>query len=183
MELLEPTKALTRRFVLPDETLVSSPEAPDEMLIQRRGCRVGTVCLLIPHDVFGELIPRAGICALPNVENWCLGLVNVRGNLVPVFDMYAVLDAGDNVNGASTKNQWLLILGEGPDAVGITVDDLPEQLLLKPDERCEGRTSSTPSALSAHVTGAFNHDGKIWFEFDHQTLFEGLARRVGVHAG
>ena len=175
MELLEPTKALTRRFVLPDEALVSSPEAPDEMFIQRRGCRVGNVCLLISPEIFGELIPRTGICALPNVENWCLGLVNVRGTLVPVFDMHALLDAGDGGKG------WVLVLGQGQDAVGISIDDLPEQLLLKPDERQTG-ISEAPAALSAHVTGAFEHEGAYWFDFDYQTLFEGLAKRVGVRA-
>ena len=192
MQLLEPTKALTRRFVLPDEALVSSPEAPDEMLIKKRGCRIGNVCLLISHEVFGELIPRGGICALPNVEDWCLGLVNVRGNLVPVFDMHALCDVAVDGNSASTsatnasasrKNEWVLVLGEGQDAVGISVDDLPEQLLLKPDERSEGEIPDAPPILSAHVTGAFKHDGQFWFDFDYQTLFNGLAKRVGVRAG
>jgi twitching motility protein PilI len=176
VELLEPTKTLTRRFVLPDEALVSSPEAPDEMLFQRRGCRIGNVCLLISHEVFGELVPRAGICALPNVEDWCLGLVNVRGNLVPVFDMHALLDAGDG-----GKGNWVLVLGQGQDAAGISVDDLPERLLLKPDERMDV-VPDPPTALSAHVTGGFRHEGRLWFEFDYQTLFEGLAKQVGVHA-
>lgn len=176
MELLEPTKALSRRFVLPDEALVASPEAPDEMLIQRRACRIGNVCFLISREVFGELIPRAGICALPNVEDWCLGLVNVRGNLVPVFDMHALLDADD-----SARGNWVLVLGQGQDAVGITVDDLPEQLLLRPDERMD-EAPDPPAVLSAHVTGAFKHDGRLWLEFDYQSLFESLAKRVSVHA-
>ncbi len=176
MELLEPTKALSRRFVLPDEALVSSPEAPDEMFIQRRGCRIGNVCLLISHEVYGELIPRAGICALPNVEDWCLGLVNVRGNLVPVFDMHVLLDARD----AATGN-WVLVLGQGPNAAGITVDDLPEQLLLKPDERMD-KAPNLPPVMSPHVTSAFRHEGRLWLEFDCQTLFDSLAKRVGVRA-
>ena len=85
--------------------------------------------------------------------------------------------------------QWLICLQVviydpelGLFVIGITVDDLPERLLLKPDERSEGQTSGAPPALSAHVTGAFKHDGRFWLEFDYRALFDGLAKRVGVRA-
>jgi chemotaxis signal transduction protein len=98
--------------------------------------------------------------------------------------MHALCGVSDIGKSASpgAKNKWVLVLGEGSDAVGITVDDLPERLLLKPDERSEGQTSGVPPALSAHVTGAFKHDGRFWLEFDYRALFDGLAKRVGVRA-
>lgn len=173
MELLTPVQALTRRFVLPDEAIVASPEGPDELLIQRRGCRIGDVRILVSRETFGELIPREDICALPNVASWCLGLVNIRGNLVPAFDLHVLTGTA-----GSGKENWLLVLGQGPAAAAVTIDELPSQLLLRPEEHVED-VSDAPAVFAGHVAGAFRHDGELWLELDYQSLFESLAIQVG----
>lgn len=59
----------------------------------RYGFRISELGFLIPEGAHGALIENANIFPIPNTIFWLKGLVNVRGNMVPVFDLGRMLDA------------------------------------------------------------------------------------------
>mgnify|MGYP003952499105 CR=1 FL=1 len=48
--------------------------------------------LLLPPGDVAELVRGARVSAVPNTPSWFVGLINRRGNLVPVFDLLHYFD-------------------------------------------------------------------------------------------
>ena len=81
----------------------------------RYGFRIGHIGLLMDPDVKSELVNRIPIAAMPNVAPFLLGLMNVRGNLVPVFDLNRLLELGMS----DEKGTLVLIVDKGDRALGL----------------------------------------------------------------
>ena len=73
------------------------------------GFDVANIKFLVPHAHVSEISEMLPIFRIPNTGRWLLGLVNLHGNLVPVFDLASL------VGGAcGTKSKtMLLVLGRG----------------------------------------------------------------------
>lgn len=57
----------------------------------RYGFRIADLGLLIPQGAHSTFIENTPIFSLPNTTDWLKGLVNVRGSIVPVFDLGKML--------------------------------------------------------------------------------------------
>jgi len=140
----------------------------------RYGFRVGGLGFLIHHGTGSECIATPSIAAIPNSARWLLGLINLRGNLVPVFDMKRIggleMDAGD-------ERRMTLILDKGEKAVGIVIDDYP--VALKQLSKLHS-LPELPTALHGHIAVGYNQDDETWLEFDHEGFFESLTSSAAV---
>ena len=117
-KLLRPSEALNR-FV-PAEQL-GSVWAEQETEQTRYGFYTGNVGLIADLDKGSEVITEFKLCAIPNTPPWFSGVINLRGNLVPVFDLAILFEAE---TGAS-KKKYLIVIGKGDQAAGVLVDKLP----------------------------------------------------------
>ena len=105
-ELLSPTVALTRYFVAPDREHALSDKGEDSAQIQRYGFRIGDFRFVHDLNLPVELMELPRCFELPNASVWFSGLVNLRGNLVPVFDLKSLLGEA----GPSGDRQMLLVM-------------------------------------------------------------------------
>ncbi|MCP4699996.1 MAG: hypothetical protein GY862_24565 [Gammaproteobacteria bacterium] len=172
---VQPSEALNRRFF---ELRAGDSLDEDEeelQIIRRLGFRVGDMGLLIAAETISELTEIMAVCAIPNTAPWLLGLVNLRGNLVPVFEMAMIL----NIEANSTEKRMLLILGEGDAAAGILIDGLPAHQSLTSADEMES-LPALPGVIKPYIPSAYEQEGTIWFNFDHLGFFQSLAVRVAL---
>jgi chemotaxis signal transduction protein len=177
-KLLRPSEALGRPFIDPalgDDAVVAAPSA-EKSIIRRLGFRVGEIGLLIAPNTVSELTDPLPICPIPNTAGWLMGLVNLRGNLVPVFDMAMLLGMEKD---PEKRNQMMLILGQGEAAAGIMIDDLPAHQVLTPDDKLNS-LPALPGVIKPYIPSGYEKNGEIWFNFDHQAFFDALGNRIAL---
>jgi twitching motility protein PilI len=165
---LEPGAALDR--FKPPPGLVAGI-APAERRRERYGFRIGELHFLIGQDTDSEVLDQATVYPLPNTPSWLMGLINLRGNLAPVFDMRSLLESAENT---APQKRWLLILDRGDKAAGLFIDSLPQAAVTG---QALSRLPPLPEALRPHVTKAYVRDDLVWLEFNHQSLFQTLGGR------
>lgn len=141
----------------------------------RFGVRVGSWPLLIAPQTFSEVLARAVVHPLPHTPRWFLGMVNQRGNLLPVFDLHQVWHLPEAGRGART----ILVLDQGQDAVGFCIDGMPQSVRL---EQRLTQLPPVPASLAAHVGAAYRSDRTTWLDFAHQTFFTALGAQLPTAA-
>ena len=168
-EWMLPGAALDR-FEPPGDMVLS---ATVEKEVGRYGFKIGTLGLLIQTGSGSEVMQMPTIWTLPGAPPWLLGLINLRGNLVPVFELRQVLGMDSRI---ADKNQLVLIFDQGDKAVGVVIDDFPRPLsALSPLPALP----QLPTVLSSHVHRGYVKDEMIWLEFDHNSFFEEITRDAG----
>ncbi len=162
---LSPSEAL-QRFYPPAGTSTALGIRQASIDISRFGFRIGQLRLLIQVGTLSEVITQMPIYPMPNVPSWFIGVMNLRGNLIPVFSLHHLLETGE-----PSRTQTILVLDQGSDGVGIPIDGLPHAVHLG-----DALHNIPPlhEALQAHVTIAYTTDGGIWLDFDHQSFFTAL---------
>jgi twitching motility protein PilI len=166
-EWLPPGAAL-ERFEPPAGMVVVAIE---QEKLTRYGFRISTLGFLIQHGCISEVLHKPDIWDLPGSSSWLMGLINLRSNLVPVFDLSQLFDLPPRDAGAT---QLVLVIDQGDKAVGMLIDDYPEPLF---DMSFFSDLPQMPGELQAHLRGGYTKGDSVWLEFDHESFFENL-----VHA-
>lgn len=138
---------------------------------QRRGIRVGPFGLVLEPPMLYEIVESARISPLPGVGAGCRGLVNHRGNVVPVYDPAALT----GVPPPSWERKRLLILNSGRDAAAMVLYGLPVQLrscIHVPAEQISG----LPPVFARHARDAFRDEDVYWLALDYAGFFTELAK-------
>ncbi|MFO1351931.1 MAG: chemotaxis protein CheW [Gammaproteobacteria bacterium] len=169
---LAPSAALNR-FNPPPGTGLGSARPKAAVRSARFGFRIGDLRLLIRPDALSEVITQTPIYPVPNVPSWFLGLINLRGNLLPVFDLHQVLGMGEGARNNSKRT--VLILDQGKNAAGIPIDGLPQSVAL---DRQLRNVPPVHEALEQHTAAAYSTAGGIWLEFDHVGFFTALGGQL-----
>jgi chemotaxis signal transduction protein len=168
--LMKAVAALSRTFKLP-QTDTRSGRTQD---LRWRGLRIGNLALLVPHDSGGELLEEVRLCALPHTQRWCRGLINLRGRLIPVFDLHEYF----GLTRQRAQKQWWLVLGGGDDALAFPIDALPQTLTSTATAQVQ--PAALPDALRAFVSIAYRIDGALWLKFDHREFFRSLTPQAAA---
>jgi twitching motility protein PilI len=136
----------------------------------RYGLKVSSLGFLIKTGCSSEVLDKPDIWDLPGSPPWMLGLINLRSNLVPVFDLRQLFDLPPPDVAAA---QLVLVFDQGEKAAGLLIDDFPKPLF---DMNPLPGLPQLPVELQAHVRGGYMKDDNIWLEFDHESFFENLVR-------
>lgn len=159
---LAPSQALTR--FNPGRQLRRALVLAEPMLQQRYGYAVNTLRFLLPAGQVSEIVPAAEIYPLPNTNPCLLGLINLRGNIVPVVDILTILYTGVD----AAANRRLLIIGRGDAMVGVMIDGFPRAITLPlplPN------LPPLPLHLEQFVSAAYQVESEIWLELKHDEFF------------
>jgi len=135
------------------------------------GIRIGSVGFLVPTTIYCEVLDKIQVNTLPNVHPWISGLLNLRGNLVPVFDLRIVLEEET----ASHLKRRLFSIDRGDKTVALCIDDFPEvkdRTLLQPLKELP----PLPQILQHFVTDGYEQDGQVWLNVKFEDLFKALGR-------
>jgi len=140
---------------------------PETEMENSFGIRIGSLGFLISTATYCEVLDKIQISSLPNVHPWISGLLNLRGNLVPVFDLHRALEE----QAADLKKRRLFVIDRGDKAAALWIDNLPEiktgasLLALK-------KLPLLPENLQRFVTKGYEQDGQIWLKLKFEDFFK-----------
>jgi twitching motility protein PilI len=166
--LLAPTAALSRQFTRPPELDLDALERGRRQL-QRRGFFIGGVGLLVEPRLLMEVLERPRVFPLPSAPASCRGVLNLRGTLVPVFDIRPRL------GGSEALPRWVLVMGRALEAAGFYIDALPVQVAANEETRLE-RLPKAPPFLQPVIAAAYYVNQQVFFELDHRALLRSLGQ-------
>lgn len=109
-----------------------------------------------------------GATPLPNTREFVRGVINLRGTIVPIFDLRARFGEGQT---APTKNHVVVVMSVGDKWVGILVDAVSDILTISKDEIHnvpEGNTQDTEL-----LSGIITHDNSMVGLIDLHAIVEG----------
>ena len=165
---LGPSEALG--YCDPSEVLSEAPGRTEHNPV-RYGFRVGSLGLLVPQQTASELIGDLSVYPVPNTPPWFPGLVNLRGNLIPVFDLKRLFALPDD----SVPERKLLVIDKEDNAAGVYVDGFPQPVRLAEPM---ARIPSLPRVLEEHIAEAYFVNDTVWLELRHRDLFVAVGQHM-----
>jgi purine-binding chemotaxis protein CheW len=144
----------------------SGEENPNQIV--RQAFRIGRLHLLAPFATASELTEMPNVYPLPRMPANLLGLVNLHGRIVPLFDLAALFETEH----LAREKRMLLVIGHGNDAAGIVIDGLPRRMAFLPEEQII--PPALPDAAATAVVAAYSQGSDAWFEFDYAQLLDQL---------
>ena len=165
-----PGAGLSPTALLLDGPSATADASPPALKTARYGFKAGDIGFMLALRERAEVIDHSRPCPIPHTPAWFRGMINVRGQLVPVFDLLRLFDASSHY--APYK---LLTIGRGAKTVALPIEALPEiiQLTTPSDE-----TAHLPRVLQAHVRGACFYQDAIWVDVDFDAFFHALGARL-----
>ena len=155
----------------PELAALTAPAAAVEEnpnAIVRQGFRIGQMRLAAPFATTSELVEMPNVYPLPRMPANLLGLVNLHGRIVPLFDLANLFETTH----LPREKRMVLVLGHGNDAAGIVIDGLPRRLVFTPDDQII--PPALPAAAATAVTATYLQGKDAWFEFDYAQLLDHL---------
>jgi twitching motility protein PilI len=144
----------------------ATPENPNEVV--RQAFRVGHMRLLAPFATASELTEMPNVYPLPRMPANLLGLVNLHGRIVPLFDLAALFETEH----LPREKRMLLVIGHGNDAAGIVIDGLPRRMAFTPESQI--LPPALPEGPAAAIVATYLAGDDAWFEFDYAQLLDQL---------
>ena len=161
--MITPVAALTRFSIEHRKQCVTYI---DEVVKIRYGFKIETVGLLLGQQEKVEIIDTFDICPIPNSPEWLQGVINLRGNIVPVMDIRKIAGLSEE-----TDIRFIIVFGKGEKSTGLCVDKLPESLRLDDASKLE---APLPDFFDQYCMSMYQLNDQIWLEVDYQSLFEDL---------
>lgn len=173
-EWLSPSAALNRLDLdegeLACETLAELETTKHDQL--RHGVKIGAFSILLPSDTVSEVVKGQSIYPIPKTAEWVKGLLNLRGNLVPVFDLAKHFDT----RAEASETPQILAVGKAEQAVALIIDGIPK--LASTEQPISYSTLPLPERIKNHVREAYMEGDNMWLELDLSGLIESLTNEM-----
>lgn len=114
-----------------------------------------------PIGEVSEMLQIPNYTHLPGVQSWVKGVANVRGRLLPLFDLAAFF--GDRLTG-SRKHRRILVLETETLYSGLMVDRVFGMQHFPMDEYSE-QSGVVPDNVAPFVSGSYPSGGQRWSLF------------------
>ena len=92
---------------------------------------VGKECYALEINQVQEIVGWTGVTALPNTHDYMLGVLNLRGVVVPVFDLKCRFGGGTT---EATPTHVIIIVKVGNRVMGILVDVVSDIITVRQDQ-------------------------------------------------
>ncbi len=145
-----------------------SEEDEDRAKKRFYGFKVNDIGLLLDADIRSEVINHSAITPIPLMPKCIKGLCNVRGNLVPVYDLYEKF--GLSKTESTIDNKKILVLDENQDMAGIEIDEMITTLEFDEQDMQNGIKTDN-EIINQLITYSYKENGNNWFGFDHKQMF------------
>ncbi len=107
----------------------------------------------VPIVEIQEIIKLPNVTVVPRAGRSVLGIISLRGTIVPVVDLRRILNLEER---ALTRQTRILVLQGGGDPIGILVDSVTSVVRLE-----SGNIESTPRTMQRHDTELLRGVGRI----------------------
>lgn len=144
----------------------------DEIRHTRYGVNICQQYLLFNKEILCEAVIKPDIYPIPNVPSWIYGMINLRGNIIPVFRIDNFLTDSETIE---QKNKIVIVIGEGKNAVGLSIHALPVAMEID-EEKIDtiSPPADTPGIFKNCINAAYEIDDKIWLEIDIHTVLSNI---------
>ncbi|KXL52073.1 chemotaxis protein CheW [Anaerotignum neopropionicum] len=116
----------------------------------------------IPIENVVEIITNASITSLPMVPSYVLGIINLRGQIVPIIDIRKIMNKPDNED---TSILCVIILEIDSISIGVLVDSVLQVI------NVPNKISALPSKNLPFISGMTNlSDGSVMYSLDCDLL-------------
>ena len=131
----------------------------DEGMLQLVGFDIGSEQFGVDILMVQEIIRSAKVTAVPNSPEFVEGVINLRGNIIPVVDLRKRLYLYDEAS--ESKRSWILILNIGERVVGFIVDQVTHVIKL-PETSVQPPPDIVVSGLeSQYIQGVCEMEGNL----------------------
>ena len=113
-------------------TTEAAQAAEKEQLRQLVGFTIGNELFGVDILMVQEIIKSTPITPVPNSPDFIEGVINLRGNIIPVIDLRKRLNIKKPAEKA-IKDIWILILNVADKVTGFIVDSVTEVLKIQAD--------------------------------------------------
>lgn len=131
-----------------------------------------------PMGAVSELLEVPTYTRLPGVQPWVRGVANVRGRLLPLFDLAAFF--GERLTGLR-KQRRILVLETADLYSGLIVDRVFGMQHF-PTESYSTDTAGVKEQIKSFVAGSYELDGTRWWVFNPASLIQDV-RFINAAAG
>ncbi len=152
--------------------LRSEVDGRNALALRAYGVSVLGFNFLIKQGLYCELLTDIKISPLPNAPDHFFGLTNVRGNLVPVYQMECLID-GPN---AVVNPKMALLFDLPSEGAALAISDKPRSLNIAEMEELGCDRAELPELLRPVLVNTYSRKSIKWHQIDHQALFTYLAQ-------
>ncbi len=125
-------------MTLPVQSQVGLPAAPESDGVDNASPQHQFITFRIGEEEYGvdilsvhEIRVWAEVTRLPNTPEFVLGVLNMRGIILPVFDLRRRFGMGQTT---PTERHVIIVVSAGEKMIGVLVDKVAEILALEPSE-------------------------------------------------
>lgn len=122
------------------------------------------LCFKLGNEEYGidvslakEIIKNRAITEVPKTMNFILGVISIRGEVIPVFDLKKILDIETDVIAITAK---IIIIDYNGEKVGLLVDSI-SQISKIPNDAIEATPINLTGAKQEFIKGVAMIDGKM----------------------
>ncbi len=123
------------------------------------GFRLGAAHYFCPMGEVAEILPVPAYTQLPGVAGWVKGVANVRGRLLPIFDLGAYL--GEPVS-APRKLRRIVVVDFGQVFAGLIVDEVLGMQHFEQAHFQKLVPSESPERIRPYLAGSYNTADGLW---------------------
>lgn len=131
------------------------------------GVRIGNYYFVVALDYVREIMNYPRLSLVPGSKDWVMGIANVRGNLLPIFDLHRILG---NVSTPLKRETRVLSIASGDLSAGLLVDEIFGMKYFDKDNYDALLTYEVKWKNYLH--GGYQLDAQKWIVFDIQRLIE-----------
>lgn len=168
----EPQAAFQALLTLAQRSRAAARGLPAQADIRPHWSGIGFALMgsyfVVPIGEISEMLEVPNHTHLPGVQPWVKGVANVRGRLLPLFDL--AMFFGDRLTG-SRKHRRVLILETETLYSGLIVDQVFGMQHFPMDEYSE-QAGTVATSILPFVTGSYPQGGERWSLFRPALLAE-----------
>ncbi|MCU7799230.1 MAG: chemotaxis protein CheW [gamma proteobacterium symbiont of Lucinoma myriamae] len=131
------------------------------------GFRIGDYNFVVPMEFVREIMKYPAVSQVPGSKEWVRGIANIRGNLLPIFDLQGFL--GELLTPIRRETRVLSIAREQLNA-GLIVDEIYGMKYF--DQTNFDPKIGRNAKWQNYYRGGYKLDGENWIIFNMQQLIE-----------
>jgi len=171
--MVEPLSAYSVLQALAGCSLSSAEQLPAQIDVVPQWSGVGFSLLgfdfVVSMEELVEMLEIPPYTKLPSVHHWVKGVSNIRGRLLPLFDLAAFFSGALVGN---KKHQRLLVLDKQHIYAGLWVDRVFGMQYFSVDAKNAQIPDNVPARLAEFVDGFYEVGDRQWMVFRPQTLLQ-----------
>ncbi|MBC6904833.1 hypothetical protein DWB84_05075 [Saccharophagus sp. K07] len=149
------------------------PAASASVAARCYGFTISDQHFLLAEGQAAELISQPVFTPMPNTPEHCLGLANVRGNIVPYYTIRIFLNSA--LDQVQESHRYALLVGDAINGVLLALDAKPTAVLRDSLQRNPQPSSKLGEFPQTLIKGYFVAQEREWVMLDTQKLMQFLA--------